>query len=401
MTSVPPITLTNAGALAPLESEIVAGLWADFQAAFGGNLNESIATPQGQLVSSLAAILGASNDLFMQYLNGIDPALSSGRMQDAIARMSYLTRIPAQATIAVCTCAGRAGTVIPAGSQAVALDGTVYVSGSDATIPVGGSVSVTFSAMQTGPIACPAGSLNRIYRAVTGWDSITNPADGTIGRDVETAADFEARRAASVAANAVGLPQAVRGAVMAVPGVTDSYVYDNATASSVTVGGVSIPARSIYVCAFGGADADVAKAIWSKKSGGCGYTGNTTVTVHDTNGYSAPYPSYAVTFQRPSALPIYISVVLANNGLIPGDALGKVQRAVIDAFSGVDGGARARIGSTIYATRFIGPIQALGSWVEIISIAIGTAPSPTGSSVTVSIDQVPSISSANIAVTTA
>lgn len=398
-TNVPHPSFLSTGVVVPSESDIVAGLWKDFQASFDGALNESLVTPQGQLIMALAAILGANNDLFLQYVNQIDPAFADGRMQDAIGRIYYLTRIAAQPTSVICTCLGAAGTLIPAGSLAQATDDTVYQSVSPATIGSGGTASVTFRAITGGPISCPAGSLNKIYRVVPGWDSITNPADGVVGRDTESRTAFETRRRASVAANARGILDAVRGEVLAVDGVIDAYVTENATASAATIGGVSIAARSIYVCAYGGTDDDVAKAIWLKKSPGCAYTGSTTVTVtDDDSGYALPYPSYSVKFQRPTAVPIYISVSLANNAQVPSDAAMRVRDAIVAAFNGDDGGSGARIGSTVFALRFATSLAALGSWVQLVAITIGTSSSPTGTDVPININQIPTLDASHIAV---
>ncbi|WP_371432414.1 baseplate J/gp47 family protein [Novosphingobium sp.] len=396
-TNVPAIQFTSAGPVAPTESAIKAGVWKDFQQAFGGGLNESDATPQGQLVASLTAIIAAGNDQMLQYINLTDPAFSSGRMQDGIGRLSYIDRIAATSTIVECTCTGAAGTVIEAGALAQASDGTIYQSLGAATIPIGGSVSVTFAAIDTGPIACPSGTLTRIMRVVSGWDTITNPAAGVIGRDVESAAEFEARRTASVAKNAVAVLQAIRGTVLAVPGVIDAYVTENPTGTSTTVGSVTIAANSVYVAAWGGTDADVARAIWSKKSPGCAYNGNTTVTVEDTS-YSLPYPSYNVTFERPSALPIYFAVTIANNGAVPADAQTQIRDAIAFAFAGGDGGPKARIGGTLYALRFASAVSSLGSWAQLVSIKIGTSASPTGDNVAVGINEMPTLDPAYIAV---
>lgn len=397
-TNVPSVQFTAAGLVVPTESAIKAGLWADFQSAFGGNLNESDATPQGQLVTSLAATIGASNDLLLQLVNFVDPAFTSGRMQDAIARIYYLTRIAATSTLVQATCTGATGTVIPAGSLALASDGTIYQSLGDATVASGGSVSVTFAAIETGPIACPAGSLSQIYRVVPGWDSISNPSDGIIGRDEETAAEFEKRRSDSVAGNATGILPSIRAAVLAVNGVIDAYVTENPTDAPVTTGGVTIAANSLYVAVSGGTNAAVAAAIWSKKPPGCAYTGTTTVTVTDTQGYSPPYPTYSVKFTRPSTLPIYFAIEIADNGIVPADAADQIRTAVVAAFNGEDGGQRARIGTTIYALRFAAAVTGLGPWAQLVSISIGTTSTPTASEVAVDIDKLPTIDAADIAV---
>lgn len=397
-TNIPRPVFSATGLAIPAESAVRAGVEADFQAAFGGFLNLSPATPQGQLITSLTAIISAGDNLLLDIVNQVDPAIAAGRMQEAIARVWYLWRKPAQPTTVTCTCTGANGTVIPAGSTAVATDGTIYASVGAATIS-SGTASVVFQATKTGPISCPAGSLNAIYRVIPGWDTITNPADGLLGQDVETRAQFEARRAASVAINATGILPALRGAVLNVAGVTDAYVTENTTGSSTTIGGVSVAANSLYVCVQGGTDADVAKAIWSRKSAGCNYTGSTTVTVQDTsNGYTTPYPSYSVKFQRPAAVPLYLAVSIANTSAVPADALQQVRSAAAAVFAGADGGERPTIGSTILALRFVAAIQSLGSWAKVVAIAIGTSASPTGSSVALNINQVAALPTPNITV---
>ncbi|NPC88160.1 hypothetical protein HNH97_04430, partial [Gluconacetobacter entanii] len=46
----------------------------------------------------------------------MDPAFASGRMQDAIARIYFISRKAATATVVSCVCAGAAGTVVPSGT---------------------------------------------------------------------------------------------------------------------------------------------------------------------------------------------------------------------------------------------------------------------------------------------
>ena len=400
--NVPRIAFTNDGVTVPSESAIVAGLNADFRAAFGSGLNVSPASPQGQLVASLAATIGANNDLFLSLFNQVDPAFADGRMQDAIARIYYLARLGSLPTTVDALCTGAVGTIIPAGSLAQAADGTIYQSLGQGTIGSSGTVTISFAAVDDGPIACPTGTLTTIYRLVPGWDQITNPADGVPGRASETRADFEARRAASVSVNALGILPAIRASVTNVADVIDAYVTENATASPHAIGGVTLPARSLYVAVQGGADADVARAIWKKKAPGCAYYGSTTVTVLDTSsGYDVPYPAYDVKFTRPTALPIHFAVTLTDNGLVPADVLQRIRMAMVDAFSGGDGGPRARIGATLYASRFYAVVAALGPWAQIVSIKIGTTSSPTADDIAVEIDEFPTLDAADIAVTLA
>lgn len=379
MTSVPLPTFGPTGFTSPEELAILAGVLADYNSAFGGGLNPGLSTPQGQLATSQAAIIGSFNDLFVQYVNQVDPAFSEGRMQDAIARIYFITRRGATPTVVNAICSGLSGVVIPVGSLAKAVDGTIYTALTTGTIGLGGTVEVQFAALTNGPIACPAGTLTTIYRTIPGWDSITNPTDGTPGRNEETAEQLEARRTLSVAQNATGILSAIRGVVLGVPTVVDAYVTENDTAAPVTVGGVTLAANSLYVCVEGGSDYDVAYAIWLRKPPGCAYTGTTTVTIEDTqSGYLTP-PTYDVTFQRADALPIAFAVDLADGADVPGNVNDLVAGAISGVFPTLAG-----IGQTMYASAFVCAINALGSWVRLISITINTAASQT-----VDIDQFP------------
>lgn len=373
MTNVPRPYFGPDGFVAPPESDIVDGVAADINAAFGGGLNPAPETPQGQLAVSTAAIIGYGNDVFLNMTRQFDPAYAEGRMQDGLGRIYFLERDPAEPTVVQAVCTGAAGTVISVGSLARSIAGDTYSSTQEGTIPAEGSITLPFACTVPGPVVCAANSLTTIYRTVPGWDTVNNPTEGVLGRYVESRAEFEDRRSASVALNAIGSIPAIRATVLNVENVLDAYVRDNYTSDPETVGGVEIAANSLFVCVAGGAAADIAKAIWRKKSPGCGYTGTTTETVVDDNsGYSLPYPSYDVSFTIAAALPVAFRVEIASSSGVPSTAAADIQAAVIAAFSGSDGGPRAKIGSTIYASRFYAPIASLGAWAQIVSILIGS-----------------------------
>ncbi|MDN7913671.1 baseplate J/gp47 family protein [Burkholderia cepacia] len=402
--SVPGINWATTGPVVPAESAILEGALADMNAAFGGNLNitnadgtPNVTSPQGQIASSQTAVIAAKNDDMLEVVNGVDPDLSDGRFQDGIGRIYFIDRNPALPTSVVVTCTGLVNTPIPVGAKIQATDGNVYLCTQAGTIPVSGSIDLSFACSVTGPIACPAGSFSKPYQAIPGWDTASNAAPGVTGRVVESRADFEARRRASVALNAKGSVPAVRGAVLDVDNVLDAYVTDNPNGTPLTVGGVTLAPNSLYVCAAGGAAQDIGNAIWSKKSPGCNYNGNTTVTVVDTEGYSSPYPSYQVSYQTAIPLPIYVLVQIANVPSLTSSIIQQIKNAVLAAFNGTDGGQRARIGRTIYASRFYPGIEAISPVVDLISVQIGTG-GAFANTVGVNINQAPTISASNISV---
>ncbi|CAB3956123.1 hypothetical protein LMG7053_04925 [Achromobacter ruhlandii] len=395
---VPRVKFTPEGLVLPQESEILAGVLADMDSAFGGGLNKNLETPQGQLASTTTAIIGDKNSEFASYVNQVDPAFAAGRMQDAIGRIYFLDRKPGTATTVIATCVGLTGVTIPVGARAQAVDGNIYLCTQAGTIPASGSIDLPFSCSVDGPISCAAGTLNQIYQAVPGWDSVLNADAGTVGSNVESRAEFEERRRQSVAINARSSLQSIYAAVANLDGVIDVYVTENNLSIAQTIGGVSLVPHSIWVAVVGGEAADIAMAIWRKKSNGADYNGNTSYTVEDRDGYAYPYPSYVVKWETPAALPVKFAVQLANNPSLPSNIVDLTKQAIIDAFNGADGGQRARIGSTIYASRFYAPVSLLGASVSILSLLLGDV-TPTAASLAVPINRRPTVSAADISVT--
>jgi hypothetical protein len=469
-TNVPQPTFGPTGFVLPAESAILAGRQADINQAFGGNVNPALNTPQGQLAQADTAIIGDANNQFLFITNNFDPALSSGRWQDGIGAIYFLTRNPALPTVLQIVCTGLAGVVIPATSALIQdSSGNVYVCSATVTIPVGGSVTTSFECLTTGPLPVPATNGVSIYQAIPGWDSVTC-SSGVVGQNVETAAEFEYRRQNSVAANAQGSLPSVLGAVFSVPGVLDAYATENPTnalsgatfigsisgttltvtavtsgtiaagqtvigpgvaqgtlitalgsgtggagtyavgisqtvaSESLTaaVGGVQLLPNSLYVGVSGGQAQAIGNAIWSKKSPGCNYNGNTSVTVFDTGPtnypYEPPYPQYMVTFQTLTNTAVLFSVSMQNNANVPSNAVALVQAAVLQSFTGADNGPRARVGSWIFASRFYANIAALGPWALIygIQIGVGTA---NANAVLMQVNQEPVCTASNISVT--
>lgn len=399
--NVPVISFESAGVVLPAESDILTGAQSDMDTAFGGGLNPALETPQGQLASSLAAIIADKNSQIAYICNQVDPQYAENRFQDAIGLFYFMTRKAATATTVVAPLIGITGTVIAAGTLAQDSAGNTYALQAAVTIDATGSTAGTWANTSTGPIA--AGSSLSVYQAVSGWDSIGAITSVTLGTNVESRVAFEARRQASVSIGGQGTTQAIQAAVFAVSGVTDCYVIDNPTGATVHSGSTNyaLAPHSVYVAVAGAfSNQAVAQAIWSKKSGGCSYNGNTTITVVDSADYSYPYPSYNVTFNEPTQVPIFFDVTVINNSTLPSNIVSLIQQAIIARFNGTDSvGVLERIGGLVMATRYFSAIAGVASNVLVTTVAIGIAASPTGASVQMGIDQQPTISAANISVT--
>jgi uncharacterized phage protein gp47/JayE len=398
-TSVPAIQFTPEGVILPTDAAILAGVQADINQSFGGGVNPALSTPQGQIASSNSAIISDKNSAIAYVVNQCDPQYAEGRFQDAIGRIYFMTRNPASSTVVIATIGGLPGTYIPAGVLALDTSQNVYQLLGAVTIGSGGTIPAEFANVATGPIPCSAGSLTQLYQTVPGWDTVTNAEAGIIGSDVESSQAFELRRQNSVALNSHGTTDAIFANVYAVAGVLDCYVIDNPSGNTVDYGPTNYPLapHSIYVAVVGGSASAIAQAIWLAKDGGCNYNGNTTETVYDTR-YAAPQPAYAVTFEIPSAVPVYFAVTVTNAATLPSDYATLIQNAIIAQFNGENGNTPAGIASLILALSYTGAIFAAVPGLSLVSIFVGLTASPTSYEAAMGIDQVPTLSSADISV---
>jgi hypothetical protein len=380
-TNVPAIQWENGSPVIPNEQAILAGVQADINAAFGGGVNPSLQTPQGQLAQTETAIIGDKNSQIAYIANQVNPSMASGIWQDAIGEIYFITRIQAEGTVVNCTCLGAVNTVIPIGTVAQDTTGYLYSSTASGIIPVTGSIVIPFQNQTTGAIACNPGALTIIVTAIAGLDTITNPSAGALGNDVESRQAFEARRSASVAVNSVNSIQSIYGALASITGILQVFVVDNPLGTTQNYGATSypIPAHSVCVSLAGGTYSEIGTAIWNNKPPGCGYVttagsyatlGSTVVT--DDN-YIPPVP-YTVTWLNAGSANTFFVVKIANNTLVPSNIIQLTQNAVVQSFEGLDGnGPAVSIGSSTYSGRYYGNISAINPNINVIEVYLTIA----------------------------
>lgn len=402
-TAVPDVTITENGLSVPDVADILSGRLTDMSAALGGGASQSLSSPQGQIAQSDTEIIAQEYDKLLCLFNQVNPDYATGRFQDGIGRIYFMDRISAQGTVTTGACIGQAGTVIPAGSTAITTDGYIYQAIDNITIPAGGSVDGAFVNTTTGPIPCAAGSLNQIYRAVPGWDAITNANPGVVGVDVESRIAFETRRQQSVARNSRNQDASVLSAVLATNGVLDAYVWSNRTSATVNKGATSYPvvAHSIFISVYGGTDADVAEAIFSTYNPGANLNGATHYTVYDNVNYLPPYPSYDMQWLKASPTRVYFQVQIDSTLNPPSDITQQVKNMIISVFNGeYEGIGKARIGATINAGKYYAPVISIDpNNVGVLLLQVSLNGTEFFPSVTMGIDQVPTIQASDITVT--
>lgn len=398
-TAVPNIVISDTGIETPQTEEVLQGVLADFNKAFGGNLNiENVASPQYVLASEIAQAITLQNAGMAYTLAQFDPNTAVGRFQDAIGRIYFIERKPGTPTVVECTITGIPGYTFDAGSmQAQDDNGNIYVNIDNVVINPLGTATAEFRCTEVGSIPCPAGSLSTIYVTLDGWDAITNESAGDPGNDVESRAQFEARRFSIVAKNGQSSLAALYGAIRSIDGVTDCYVAENSTNDVIYVGAtnVALTAHSIYVCVVGGDANDIGLAILQNKTVGAGTNGSSSVSVRDpVLGDSSPI--YTYQYQRPSFVPILFRVEISQSETLPTGIDAMVKRAIVTRFDEELASDKLGIGDVIYASRFIGAVTAIDDSIDVIDVTVGVTSGTWLNFVTMGIDQMPTIEESNI-----
>ena len=405
------IEFTPQGPVAPDSQAVLEEQQAIWQAAFNNRLNLDPATPQGQLMASLAAIVQDKNNQLLYLANQFNPATAEGVFQDALAAIYFLDRQAAMPTVVQVTCTGLEGVIIAGAdtsdepARVRTESGIELYCQTTGTIPASGSIVLPFACVETGPIEVEANSVITIVQAQPGWDTVSNETAGVLGRDVESQREFEERRYQSVALNSRSMLASVYARVGNIDGVIDLIARQNRTSEPITDNGVTLKPHSVYVAVLGGEDAAIAEALYNSVSGGCDYNGNTE---HE---YTDPVTGAQETilFERPVEVAFEIHVYVRRT---PSTSTTVLDTAAANVYADFYGEAyentnslqhtqeseRVHIGETVYASRFYCPVLSAGVQ-QIVGITIGRKGEEMGNVVELTNNEYPSLATDDIYIT--
>jgi uncharacterized phage protein gp47/JayE len=216
-------------------------------------------------------------------------------------------------------------------------------------------------AVEDGPIAAPAFSLNVIDTPVSGLDRVVNTTDAVVGRDIETDNEVRIRRRQAQAGLGAGTVEAIRSRLLLVEGVDTVIVFENDTD---VVDGNGLPPHSFRAYVNGGADQAIWDAIWLYKPGGIYPDGTEVGTTVDSQGLVK-----TMRFSRPDIIEIFINVEVTTNADFPDDGEAAIRTALADYINGL------QIGDDVVVYPKL--ISSLNSIVGIVDIEIGVDVTPS------------------------
>jgi uncharacterized phage protein gp47/JayE len=260
-----------------------------------------------------------------------------------------------------------------------------YSSTSNLAITKVGKIG-TVQANEVGAIQVTADTLINISNSISGWDSVTNPTDGSEGGETETDTELRQRFFTSRNATAQNTNDAIYSNLLAIDGVLSALVRENTTD---TVNGDGLLPHSINVVIRGGNSSEIAQTIWTNKAGGIALNGSTEVEITDSQGNIQ-----TIKFDRPTNIPIFISMTITDDGSFADDGEQQIKDAISAYFDSNYG-----VGDDIIYSRLYTPINSIGGF-QVDDLSIGTLASPTETNnIAIADDEIGVTFDANIVIT--
>lgn len=330
--------ITGTGVIVPDTSVLMQKIQARFTELFGDNLDLSPTTPQGRLIElfnrsetfTLQACAAISNMLNLNKANGF--------VLDDLGALFLIERKPATFTSTTVVLTGQAGTSVPAGIRIKSNAGYIFASDEAAVLDSTGSATVTFTSVVSGDIPAEPNTLKTILDSVIGLETATNPSAPILGTEQESDGAFRNRIQNSLDLNAISVLSSIKAAVENVAGVIGSYCYDNFENVSVVIDNLTVPAHSLLVVVDGGAEQEIANAIYEKKTIGTGYiaaTNDAGYTIIQKEVVDEAYgTTYNVRFARPVLTNVDIKVTVARKSYSGDNLTQAVKNAIMNFATG-------------------------------------------------------------------
>jgi len=338
-----------------------------------------------QLLSILSLKQADQNAALQLDYNQSSPQTAVGAGLDRVVKMNGVAREPFTYSTALLSLTGTPNAVVT-GAAAQDQNGNLWTLPSPFTFSPGGSFAATATCTTPGNVAAEPGTISIVATPQIGWapptGTVTNNAAASPGLPVETDSQLRARQAISVALPSTTPISATIAAVRAVPGVTriaPGYPTPGGPGTSIEnpTGSVDSPwgnpAHSISMVVEGGADSDVALAIYDKRTLGCFTNGTTSVAVAD------PVTGFLNTmrFYRPTYVAVYLLVQLTGYGSTPTTATVAAVRAALVAYlNSLSIGETVSLSALIYEAMNVNASLLSPAFGVSITMGVATATTP-------------------------
>jgi hypothetical protein len=357
--AVPQIVIDRAGLKLPTYDELHLYFRSVYQDVYGGDIVITPDSQDGQLLAIMSLAVHDAYSAAAAVYNSFSPSTAQGVGLSRVVKINGIERhVPTYST-ADLRIVGQPGTIIRGGIVSDVQEQR-WLLPDIVTIPDSGELVVSATAEDIGEVRASPLEINNIVTPERGWQSVSNKDFAYPGAPVETDTHLRKRQAVSAAIPSITSIEGMVGAVAAVPGVTRAAWYENDYDVRDSIG---LPPHSIAFVVEGGTALDVAQALFSKKTPGARFIGDTMIEIIDEFGIAQ-----RVFFYRPIMVPITYHFELRR---LPGyvvDVENKIRAAMIDWTNAVGIGKRVMHGRAYVPANLNG--DPTSDTYEILSIGL-------------------------------
>lgn len=251
-----------------------------------------------------------------------------------------------------------------------------------------GQAEVPARCTVTGPTVALSGDISQIVTPVGGWSSVINVLDADLGTDEETDESYRLSQEVDLAAPGTSTVDAIREALLGLPGVTVVKLFVN---DSDVIDGDGVPPHAIEALVSGGDDQTIFDALLANVAAGIATYGTEAGTAVDSEGNG-----HAVAFSRPEEIEIYVDVTLIKDPAeYPADGDAQIKAAIV-AY-----GDAIAVGKDVVASRISAACFGVAGVLDVTDIDIGTSAAPTlGTTITITARQLAVFDTSRITVAT-
>ncbi len=291
--------LTNEGFTALDYDELVTRISGRLD-AFSPGIDLSVEAPDGQLVHIMAFEFSQLwTELGFVY-NSYNPNVATGGGLRNLGLISGLQYGAATRSTVNVELLGTSGTVVPKSTIFTDGLGNEFETELEATIPS----TVIATAVLSGSIAVPIGTVVTISSPITGLTSITQTTAGEQGSEAQTENQFRNLRNRTVLRNYVAVEDVIQARLFETLGIEQVVVLNNDDPTTPLSDGT--PAQTIHVTVgelSGVTNEEIAQVILATKGLGCPTFGSTSVVINDVQGNP-----HTVKFSKATVQEVFINV---------------------------------------------------------------------------------------------
>jgi uncharacterized phage protein gp47/JayE len=330
------------------ERNSIAGRW---QVYLPGRRTD-VQSVNGRIISIEAELVDNQNGQIGALLESFSPFTARGNLLSRLAPlMSKRRREAVLSSVTLTVTAGPAGATIPAGSIVAQVSGPAkFITATQVIVPPSGTATVPAVATIAGSVAAASGTLTKIDTPVSGWLTVTNDDDASVGRERESDGQLRARMLSTSSAP-VGTPEGIATAISEVDGVSYQLVLENRTNS---VNGIGMPPHSVFPIVDGGADLAIGEALLRSVAAGIDYTDSTDiptgpnwVSVVVTNPSNGQLVTVWFSRTTPVSAPVVITIETQSG--FPADGAARIKSEIVSFVN------QWPVGKTLFSSRLYSP----------------------------------------------